>query len=261
MAVIGVTGSGKTYTVRKMMSALIQNKTHVVIVDFTGEYKKKFVESGVSHDDLTSTNIQAFIQGEPKIGIFELPDISNTEALIAGTQKFLETIFKECKKPESAEKRVCIVLEEAHTVIPEKDFLGVNNWDSRAVVNKIGQIALQGRKYGVGLWVIAQRTANVSKTVLTQCNTIICFQVFDNTTKDFIGNYIGDEFKGTLTQLKQYHAIVAGKSISSNRPLIIDLTGETEGSNKEAAAAPDARGKLTEPEYSADEINPEDIPF
>ena len=73
-------------------------------------------------------------------------------------------------------KKVCIVLEEAHTIVPEWNFLGVDDKRSSSVVNSIAQIALQGRKYGVGFIVIAQRTANVSKTVLTQCNSVVAFQ-------------------------------------------------------------------------------------
>lgn len=60
---------------------------------------------------------------------------------------------------------------------------------TKALVSKMSQIALQGRKYGVGLMVLAQRTANVSKTVLTQCNTIISFQAFDETSFSFLSNY------------------------------------------------------------------------
>ena len=101
---------------------------------------------------------------------------------------FLESIFNFAKT--HAGQRICIVLEEAHTIIPETNFLGdLGDYGStKALVSKMGQIALQGRKYGVGLLVIAQRTANVSKTVLTQCNTIVCFQAFDETSFNFLGN-------------------------------------------------------------------------
>ena len=44
--------------------------------------------------------------------------------------------------------------------------MGVSDNASKATVNSIAQIALQGRKYNIGFIVIAQRTANVSKTVL-----------------------------------------------------------------------------------------------
>ena len=95
---------------------------------------------------------------------------------------------------------------------------------TKALVSKMSQIALQGRKYGVGLMVLAQRTANVSKTVLTQCNTIIALQAFDETSFIFLSNYIGKDLAQALPHLKQYHAVVTGKAIKSNLPMIIDLT-------------------------------------
>lgn len=119
-------------------------------------------------------------------------------------------------------------MEEAHTIIPEWNFAGTSDKTSQSLVNNIGQIALQGRKYDIGFLVIAQRTANVSKTVLTQCNTVICFQAFDETSIGFLGNYIGKDLVQTLPNLKQYHAIVAGKAVKSNIPMIIDLKREEE---------------------------------
>jgi uncharacterized protein len=78
---------------------------------------------------------------------------------------------------------------------------------------------------------IAQRTANVSKTVLTQCNTVICFQAFDDTSIGFLGNYIGRDLVQTLPNLQPFHAVVTGKAIKSNIPMIIDLT-RNEGLDK-----------------------------
>ena len=46
--------------------------------------------------------------------------------------------------------------------------------------------------------VVAQRTANVSKTVLTQCNSVIAFQQFDKTSTDFLTNYMGSEMAAAL---------------------------------------------------------------
>jgi hypothetical protein len=66
----------------------------------------------------------------------------------------------------------------------------------------------------------------VSKTVLTQCNTVICFQAFDETSFTFLGNYIGKDLVQTLPNLKQYHAVIAGKAVKSNMPMIVDLTRE-----------------------------------
>lgn len=116
-----------------------------------------------------------------------------------------------------------MVLEEAHTVVPEYNFAGVSDKISQPLLNSIAQIALQGRKYNVGLLVIAQRTANVSKTILTQCNTIIAFQVYDKTSSDFLSNYFGQEIVTLLPNLKYRQAVAAGKAFKSNVPMVFEV--------------------------------------
>jgi hypothetical protein len=170
--------------------------------------------------------VKGFVESDKKLGLFELPELSNTMFILEFTQLFLEGVFSYAKTNPG--EKICIVLEEAHTIIPESNFLGDlgDFGSSKALVAKMSQIALQGRKYGVGLLVIAQRTANVSKSVLTQCNTIICFQAFDETSFNFLGNYIGKDLVHALPNLKPYHAIVTGKAVKSSIPMIVDLTRE-----------------------------------
>lgn len=168
-------------------------------------------------------SIEAFLKGDNKLAIFELPDVSNTSGVLEYTKAFFKYLFEIAKTQKCYGKRVCIVLEEAHTVIPEWNFLGISEKTSQSLVNSIGQIALQGRKYAVGFLVIAQRTANVSKTVLTQCNTIISFQEFDKTSSEFLSNYFGQTFVDTLPNLKFRQAIVSGKALKSNVPLIFEV--------------------------------------
>jgi len=162
------------------------------------------------------------------IKVFELPDLCNTTGILDYTKYFFKSLFDLAKEKQLAGEtlKICVVLEEAHTIIPEWNFAGSSDKTSQSLVNSIGQIALQGRKYGIGFLVIAQRTANVSKTVLTQCNTVVCFQAFDDTSINFLGNYVGKDIVQVLPNLKQYHAVVAGKAVKSNIPMIIDLTRE-----------------------------------
>lgn len=118
---------------------------------------------------------------------------------------------------------MCIVLEEAHTIIPEWNFASESSKNGQASMNAISQIALQGRKYNVGLLVIAQRTANVSKTVLTQCNSIISFTEYDKTSIDFLANYYGESIASILPTLKFRQAVAAGKAFSSTVPMIFEV--------------------------------------
>lgn len=226
IALLGVTGCGKSFLAQKIIEQLLID-TKVICIDFTGEWKRRL--DVTKYKTINKEGIGIYLDGDDKkIGIFELPSLSNTTDVLKETQLFLEEVFSfaKIKYDQESQFRVVLVLEEAHTITPETSFLGdMGDYQSnKALVNKMTQIALQGRKYGVGLLVIAQRTANVSKTVLTQCNTVICFQAFDETSFAFLGNYVGKDMLQALPNLKQYHAVVAGKAIESNIPMIIDLT-------------------------------------
>lgn len=181
-------------------------------------------------------SITDFLKGQEKISIFELPDVSNTSGVLEYTKAFFQNLFLIAKTEKCFGKKVCIVLEEAHTVVPEWNFLGISEKTSQSLVNNIGQIALQGRKYGIGFLVIAQRTANVSKTVLTQCNTIISFQEFDRTSSDFLANYFGQSVADTLPNLKFRQAIAAGKALKSNVPMIFEVPHIDEPEPQQAIA-------------------------
>ncbi|MFZ2072298.1 MAG: hypothetical protein WAV10_01285, partial [Minisyncoccia bacterium] len=71
--------------------------------------------------------------------------------------------------------------------------------------------------------VITQRTANVSKSILNQCNTIFALRVFDDTGKDFLANYIGREYSDTLATLEERHTIAIGKGLKLKQPVILQL--------------------------------------
>ena len=168
--------------------------------------------------------LTGFISDEKKmVSIIELPDVSNTQNILEYTKRLFKELFKIAKENKGKLKKICIVLEEAHTVVPEWNFSGESNKASQNVLNSIAQIALQGRKYNVGLLVIAQRTANVSKTILTQCNTVISFQEYDKTSIDFLSNYFGEEMASVLPTLKFRRAIAAGKAFKSNVPMMFEV--------------------------------------
>lgn len=268
MAVVGVTGTGKSVFSRNLIRQYLEDEnTKVICIDFTGEYIGKFndlnpvktiddavgeqlfkdidyieqeIANNYNKDNDNSRKrkkevstkiheqVEEFLKSDNKLSIFELPHVANTSGVLTYTKTFFRLLFHIAKTENNFGKRICIVLEEAHTVIPEWNFSGVSDKVSQPLLNSIAQIALQGRKYNVGLLVIAQRTANVSKTILTQCNTIVSFQEFDKTSSDFLSNYFGQEIVKSLPKLKFRQAIVAGKALKSNVPMIFEVPNITE---------------------------------
>jgi DNA helicase HerA-like ATPase len=167
--------------------------------------------------------VKEFLQSDKMLALFELPDVSNTTGILEYTKWFFRGLFQTARQDANFGKQVCVVLEEAHTVIPEWNFIGVEEKKAQSLVNSISQIALQGRKYNVGFIVVAQRTANVSKTVLTQCNTIVAFQQFDKTSSGFLLNYMGTEMAAALPALRLRQAIAVGKAFRSGVPVIFEV--------------------------------------
>jgi len=244
----------------------------VICIDFTGEYKDKFndlnpieiIDNATATDFFREINeleakvaanynrennetkkqkqeiskkmiekISNFLQNNnSKISIIDLPEVINTSEIFEYMRLFIKSIFYVAKNNKSFGNKVCLVLEEAHTIIPEWNFAGISEKSAQPLLNSIAQIALQGRKYDVGLLVIAQRTANVSKTILTQCNTIISFQEFDRTSSEFLSNYFGDGIAKILPTLKFRQAIVAGKALKSNVPMIFEVPEINENTNQ-----------------------------
>lgn len=263
LAVAGVTGTGKTTLSLRLISQLIKDGYKIFCVDITGDYENDLADLGftsLSLDKETSDKLTAqllevevgefgakkekkvlfdlevelrneigqkvkeFIESDNNLGLLQFEGVSNTSANIFLTEIYLSSVFNYAKENRGKEK-YCLVLEEAHTVIPEVTALGVTDTFSRGIIGKISQIALQGRKYSVGLLVLTQRTANVTKTVLTQCNSAIVFNTYDKTSIDFFQYHFGDQVGNEISNLKRYHAVVGGKGFNSMSPVIVKIDG------------------------------------
>ncbi len=137
------------------------------------------------------------------------------------TRIVTEVALELCSTTITDQARLCIVYEEAHSLIPEWN--AVASEGDKAATNGTAKAILQGRKYGLGCLVVTQRTANVTKTILNQCNTVFALRVFDSTGMEFLRNYIGDDYAGVLSTLEDRHAVAFGRSSSCSDPVLIRL--------------------------------------
>jgi DNA helicase HerA-like ATPase len=223
-AILGVTGSGKSYLAFHIIESLAIKKIKVMILDPSRQhysYLAKFKPTPLRE----SSNIRAWLEDkESFIGIHQfgidgsMPDIASKFVLEAFNY-ITDTVKLIPGKNEEA--KLCIVFEEAHSIIPEWNQVA-DRHDSD-FVNTTARIILQGRKFGMGSMIITQRTANVVKTILNQCNTIFALQSFDQTGLDFLRNYMGDEYSNSISTLPLRHAILVGKASSSSRPVILKI--------------------------------------
>jgi hypothetical protein len=159
--------------------------------------------------------------------------------------------------------KACLVYEEAHSLVPEWNSV-VNEGDKNATSGTARAI-LQGRKYGLGCLLITQRTANVTKTILNQCNTVFAMRTFDETGKEFLSNYVGKNYAGALSSIPERHAVFFGKASSCENPVLIRLNNQNQF--REAFRAPFPPAQLPEFEPAAEEVMQvngdfdDDVPF
>jgi DNA helicase HerA-like ATPase len=167
-------------------------------------------------------DLHAVTKALSQFNITELAELTVAQK----TRIISERVFLKAKDGWQAddskqEAKYLIVYEEAHSLIPEWNS-SANDGDQQAS-NGTAKVIMQGRKYGLGSLVITQRTANISKSILNQCNTIFALRVFDDTGKTFLENYVGSDYANALPILEERHAVVVGKALSLKQPVILQL--------------------------------------
>lgn len=108
-----------------------------------------------------------------------------------------------------------IVLEEAQNYIPEKD----RDKDRISISKKVFErIAREGRKFGLSLVVSSQRPSELSKTILSQCNTFIVHRIQNPDDQKYIRQLVSSANEDILDQLPvlpQQHAFIFGDAVRS----------------------------------------------
>lgn len=303
-AILGVTGTGKTELVLSLVDECLGDGITVFCVDFTGEYRQRLKKwdpvfpaiddgrsaalvelmNGVEYGEFgakkekerldkaileaaktVGDDVAAFLKSSDKpLAILELSEITNSKLTLRLTELYLSLIMKWAMKNRKA-KRILLVLEEAHTVIPEPHGSGFDA-DTKWVVERIGQIALQGRKYGVGLMVVSQRTSLVSKTILSQCNTFFTHALIDKTSLDFLESVYSSRHVRLIPDLARFHFLAYGKAVKCDRPVVIqrefdpDLMAASEALNKndgdlQPPPAPESSTKETQVERTGPRVS------
>lgn len=224
-ALIGVTGSGKSYLAFHLIESYLDAGIKVLILDLTRQHFQ-FLSHRAPTPLREPANVEAWLNGESRLAIHQFANAQN--GFPRATADFIEECFNwlqantQLQAGVDVPARLCIVIEEAHSLIPEWN--QVAQQSDTQQVNRSARVILQGRKFGLGSLLISQRTANVTKTILNQCNTIFALRSFDQTGLDFLRNYMGEEYSQAISTLPDRTAILVGKASSSVRPIIFKVS-------------------------------------
>lgn len=121
---------------------------------------------------------------------------------------------------------IVIVLEEAQNYIAEsKESIAKTVFE---------RIAREGRKYGLSLIVSSQRPSELSKTVLSQCNSFVIHRLQNPEDQKYVRGLISSANADLLEQLPiipQQHAIITGDCVRTPIQVRIDEVNPTPNSH------------------------------
>jgi hypothetical protein len=168
-----------------------------------------------SYEWLTDTAAKLLAAGRGSTGIkvVDLSDVpSAVVPLVAGVLARLVYNVQFWMSPERRTP-VCLVCDEAHLYLPSAEGASAIH---RAALRSFEAIAKEGRKYGVGLVVVSQRPADVSGTILSQCNNFVIMRLTNDYDQTMVERLVPQHLTGVagmLPALEPGEAMLVGDAL------------------------------------------------
>lgn len=221
VAVLGITGSGKTNTAAVLIEELLVARYPMTIVDIEGEYyglKERFEVLVAGQSQNVDVEMKEPEQARQLARLSverSIPVVLDVSEFEAEEERFsfLLAYFKALWDANfNSRKPYAIFLEEAHEYVPQ----GART-PLKAILTRL---ALRGRKRGFGVILMSQRSAKVDKDVLTQASVSFLHRVQHPTDVAVYKDLIplpAKEVEAMVAGLGQGQAIV----LNGNQPVTV----------------------------------------
>jgi ABC-type multidrug transport system fused ATPase/permease subunit len=208
LAILGMSGMGKS-TISHRIVSFLEDESVVIAVDGTGEYRTRH-DMLPWNDSVGLSTVGSWVY-EPR----GVPAQKASEFI----QKVMSAASTEYQGGRPSLRT--ILIEEAHSFLPEWNFTSSRNESD--YVSSSCRCILQARKFGLSFILISQRTAVITKSALSQCESYIVFRTLDETSLQYIEGVLGHDFRETVSGLSRYQAACVGPAFSTTTPVVVDL--------------------------------------
>lgn len=221
-AIIANRGGGKSSTARVMAEELDHAGQPVIVLDPKGDWHgirtsadgkhagRPFVILGGDHGDLplhegSGALVADTLSKARASAVIDLSALSKTKARTFATA-FAEQLYRVNRMP------LHLVIDEADILVPQRAAA-----DTMRLLGAMEDLAKRGRHRGLGVTIVSQRIADVSKSVLDLMETLIVLRVTGPKTRAAIMNWVDDhtddpeqmrELLGSLKTLQVGHGWV-----------------------------------------------------
>ena len=156
------------------------------------------------------------IDARPRASILDLGGFGHPSESRVAALAVLEHLWarREERRP------VLIVIDEAHNICPPDPRTDVE----RALTSRLVQIAAEGRKFGLWLFLSTQRPGKIHPNVLSQCDNLGLMRV--NSPRDLaeladVFGFAGEEEIRRSMEFRQGQALFAGAFV--NKPTFVQM--------------------------------------
>lgn len=159
-------------------------------------------------DDLATWLTDFIGDDNAKNGPLTIVDLSLVPAdvlqtVVAVIARVVFESLQRYRKQTGSELPTVLVLEEAHSFVMRagREEAAGPTTPARMCRETFERIAREGRKFGLGLVLSSQRPAELSQTVLAQCNTFLLHRLVNDHDQDLVRRLVPDNLGGLLREL------------------------------------------------------------
>jgi len=197
VAIVGTSGSGKTYAAKGLVERLMDRGARVCIVDPLGVWwglragadgaaasGYPVVVFGGRHADVAldegmGAALGHLVGTHPLACVVDVSELGSSAACRAFMTAFAEALYEANTEP------LHLVLDEADLWAPQRAQPG-----GQALLGRIEEIVRRGRVRGFVPWLITQRPAVLHKDVLSQADILVSMKLTASQDRDAVGGWI-----------------------------------------------------------------------
>jgi len=214
IGVLAIKGAGKSYVSMVLIEELIKQGLPVVALDPVGVFfgLRSSVDGktaglpviivGGQHADLPLEEgaggvLADFLINERRSMVFDLSDLPTKASTLRFALDFFERLYRGARR-----EPIHVVIDEADEFCPQKPF-----GEETRLLRAVEVLVRRGRAKGLGVTLISQRPAVVSKNVLTQCSTLIVGRITSPQDRKSVDEWVLAH--GTAEQRQTFLASLA----------------------------------------------------
>jgi hypothetical protein len=153
------------------------------LIYFLEILESDFGKNAISNQKDIIELIKSSLNSKENFIIFNFENVEDTTSKINIAGLILKEIFKLAKKVSG---KYTVILEEAQNFAPEKTWSEIPTSSENLAYTMAKKIAMEGRKFNLGLIAITQRPANISKYILSQLNTQVILKLVNKNDLDSV---------------------------------------------------------------------------